>query len=42
MEDTGKTKPSKLTEQILYELTETKAASTRPTQVCTKPSVCVV
>lgn len=34
MEDTRKTRSSKSTEQSLYEITETEAASTKPLQVC--------
>jgi hypothetical protein len=40
-EDTRKTRPSK-TEQSSQEHTETEAASTRPTQVCTRSSAYVL
>jgi hypothetical protein len=33
-ENTRRTRPSKTTEQSSYELTETEAARTGPTQVC--------
>lgn len=39
MEGNRTTRTSELTKQGSYELTQTEAASTQPTQVCTRSSV---
>jgi hypothetical protein len=42
IEDSRRTSSSESTEQGSYELTESEAASTGPTQVCTRSSVYIL